>query len=39
VTVDDTELGAEVTDRGQRVFDVDLYSNDNGDESGVRAAS
>jgi hypothetical protein len=38
VTVDGTELGAEVTDLGQRVFDLGLYSNDNGDEGGVRAA-
>jgi hypothetical protein len=32
VTVDGSELGAEVTDLNARVFDVGLYSNDNGDE-------
>lgn len=32
MTVDGTELGAEVTDLDERVFDVGLYSNDNGDQ-------
>jgi hypothetical protein len=32
VTVDGTALGADVTDPDARVFDVSLYSNENGDE-------